>query len=92
MDDIIENARASIFAASDLSQGDLENTLNDMMGNSIDYSEVYLQSIRSESWGLEDGIVKDGSFSVDAGIGVRALSGEKTGFAYSAKKGYDCRP
>lgn len=83
MDDIVDVASSSILAASDLTRSDLENTLNDMMGNSIDYGEVYLQSVRSESWGLEDGIVKDGSFSVDAGIGVRALSGEKTGFAYS---------
>ena len=83
MDDVAELARESILGASDISQSDLENTLSDMMGNTIDYAEVYLQSVRSESWGLEDGIVKDGSFSVDAGIGVRALSGEKTGFAYS---------
>ncbi len=41
-----------------------------------------MQSVRSEAWGLEDGIVKDGSFAVDAGMGLRALSGEKTGFAY----------
>jgi TldD protein len=83
MDDIVDIARSHILGASDLTQSDLENTLTDMMGNSIDYGEVYLQSVRSESWGLEDSIVKDGSFSVDAGIGVRALSGEKTGFAYS---------
>ncbi len=83
MDDVAELARESILGASDISQGDLESTLSDMMGHQIDYGEVYLQSVRSESWGLEDGIVKDGSFSVDAGIGVRALSGEKTGFAYS---------
>ena len=83
MDDVTELARENILAASDISMSDLEGTINDMMGNHIDYGEVFLQSIRSESWGLEDGIVKDGSFSVDAGIGVRALSGEKTGFAYS---------
>ena len=53
-----------------------------MLGHQVDYAEVYLQSTRSESWGLEDGIVKDGSFNVDAGLGVRALSGERTGFAY----------
>ena len=83
MDQTITLAQNEILAASDISIGDLEGTIDDMMGNSIDYGEVFLQSIRSESWGLEDGIVKDGSFSVDAGIGVRALSGEKTGFAYS---------
>ncbi len=83
MQDVVEQASENILGHSDISQQDIERTLEDMMGNRIDYAEVYLQSVRSESWGLEDGIVKDGSFSVDAGIGVRALSGEKTGFAYA---------
>lgn len=83
MSDVFDSARDHILGASDISSADLEATLGSMMGHAIDYGEVYLQSVRSESWGLEDGIVKDGSFSVDAGIGVRALSGEKTGFAYS---------
>lgn len=83
MDQTIALAQETLLGASDISMSDLETTIADMMGNTIDYGEVFLQSLRSESWGLEDGIVKDGSFSVDAGIGVRALSGEKTGFAYS---------
>ena len=83
MSDVFDLARESILGASDIGMADLEQTLGNLMTHSIDYGEVYLQAIRSESWGLEDGIVKDGSFAVDAGIGVRALSGEKTGFAYS---------
>ncbi len=83
MSDVYDAARESILGASDIGMADLEQTLGNLMTHSIDYGEVYLQAIRSESWGLEDGIVKDGSFSVDAGIGVRALAGEKTGFAYS---------
>lgn len=83
MNDITSAAEAQLLDGSDISLADLELSLGDMMGNAIDYGEVYLQSVRSESWGLEDGTVKDGSFSVDAGIGVRALSGEKTGFAYA---------
>ncbi len=83
MSDVYDSARESILGASDIGMADLEQTLGGLMTHSIDYGEVYLQAIRSESWGLEDGIVKDGSFSVDAGIGVRALAGEKTGFAYS---------
>ncbi len=83
MSDVYDAARESILGASDIGMADLEQTLGSLMTHSIDYGEVYLQAIRSESWGLEDGIVKDGSFSVDAGIGVRALAGEKTGFAYS---------
>ena len=75
-------AREQLLGKSDLQQEDLESALGDMLGHSIDFAELYLQCVRSEAWGLEDGIVKDGSFSVDAGIGVRALAGEKTGFAY----------
>ncbi len=83
MTDVYAAAQDQILGASDIGIEDLQQTLDSMMSHSIDYGEVYLQSVRSESWGLEDGIVKDGSFSVDAGIGVRALAGEKTGFAYS---------
>ena len=53
------------------------------MGPSIDAADLYFQHSRSESWVLEDGIVKDGSHSIEQGVGVRAMSGEKTGFAYS---------
>jgi TldD protein len=57
--------------------------LGDVMGHAVDYADVYFQLIREESWALEDGIVKDGAHSIDHGVGVRALSGEKAGFAYS---------
>jgi TldD protein len=53
------------------------------MGHAVDYADVYFQLIREESWALEDGIVKDGAHSIDHGVGVRALAGEKAGFAYS---------
>jgi TldD protein len=72
-----------LLAESDIDESALQRTLDDLLTHQVDYGEVFLQSMRSESWGLEDGIVKDGSFSVDAGIGVRALAGEKTGFAYA---------
>lgn len=62
---------------------DLVTTLESMMSHQIDFAEMYFQSSRHESWMLEDGIVKDASFSSDKGVGIRALSGEKTGFAYS---------
>lgn len=75
-------AESAILGGTDISRSDLEHALMQMQDRQVDYGEVYLQSLHSESWGLEDGIVKDGSFSVDAGLGVRALSGEKTGFAY----------
>ncbi len=74
---------ATFFAGTDIEQADVEHALGSLLGHQIDYGEIFLQKIRSESWGLEDGIVKDGSFSVDAGIGVRSIKGEKTGFAYT---------
>ena len=49
----------------------------------IDDADLYFQSTRHEGWSLEEGIVKSGSFSIDQGVGVRALAGEKTAFAYS---------
>ena len=49
----------------------------------MDYADLYFQSTYSESWVLEDGIIKEGSFDIDRGVGVRAMSGEKTGFAYA---------
>ena len=74
---------STFLAGTDIEQADVENALGSLLGHQIDYGEIFLQKIRSESWGLEDGIVKDGSFSVDAGIGVRSVKGEKTGFAYT---------
>jgi len=66
-----------------LGSTDLVNILESMMTHRIDFAEMYFQSSRHESWMLEDGIVKDASFSCDKGVGIRALSGDKTGFAYS---------
>jgi len=62
---------------------DLSRLLESMLSHKIDFAELFFQSARHESWVLESGIVKDASFSSDKGVGVRALTGEKTGFAYS---------
>lgn len=62
---------------------DLEQGLASLFQGSIDYADIYLQSSHHESWVLEDSIVKSGSFSIDRGLGVRAVEGEKTGFAYA---------
>ena len=66
-----------------LGEQQLSRTLGDIMKGGIDYADLYFQVSRQESWSLEDGIVREGSFSHDQGVGVRAVSGEKTGFAYS---------
>lgn len=61
----------------------LQGVLNHIMTHEIDYADLYFQYSRAESWGLEEGQVKSGNFSIDQGVGVRAVSGEKTAFAYS---------
>ena len=54
-----------------------------MIVNDIDYADLYFESSQAEAWVLEEGIIREGSHSIDQGVGVRAVSGEKTGFAYS---------
>jgi TldD protein len=61
----------------------LQTVFGQIMSHRIDYADLYFQYSRSESWSLEEGIVKSGSFNIDQGVGVRAVSGEKTAFAYS---------
>ena len=66
-----------------LDEQQLGRTLGSMMQGSVDYADLYFQVSRRESWTVEDRIIREGSFSLDQGVGVRAVSGEKTGFAYS---------
>lgn len=72
-----------LLTQSHLDRADLEKTLATVYQHHIDYADLYFQSSRHESWVLEDGIVKDGSYNIERGVGVRAISGEKTGFSYS---------
>ncbi len=79
----LEIAKASLLEPADLSERTLEQILAGMLGNQVDAADLYFQSSHNESWVLEDGIVKEGAHNIERGVGVRALSGEKTGFAYS---------
>jgi TldD protein len=83
MTELITQAEQRLLRPGGLSAGDLDGVFTRLMGPSIDAADLYFQHSRSESWVLEDGIVKDGNYSIEQGVGVRALSGEKTGFAYS---------
>ncbi len=83
MSQTLINTSNEFLAEGGLDSSDLVTTLESMMSHQIDFAEMYFQSSRHESWMLEDGIVKDASFSSDKGVGIRALSGDKTGFAYS---------
>ncbi len=67
----------------DLDDNTLARLLGQVCTHQVDYADFYFQGSIHESWVLEDGIVKDGSYNIDQGVGVRAISGEKTGFAYS---------
>jgi TldD protein len=66
-----------------LTESHLTRALNEIKAHQVDEADLYFQYTRSEGWSLEEGIVKTGSFSIDQGVGVRAVSGEKTAFAYS---------
>lgn len=80
---IIDIVQANLLASNGLSVNDLERVLGHLLGHQIDSGDLYFQSVKHESFLLEDGIVKEGCFNLDHGVGVRAISGEKTGFAYS---------
>jgi TldD protein len=73
----------TLLAPVGLATSDLDRVMQHLLGAGVDTADIYLQATRHESWGLEDGIVKEGSHSIDQGAGIRAVSGEKTGFAYS---------
>lgn len=82
--DTLQLARATLLTPVGLTDQQLESVLQKkILGKNIDAADIYVQASQVESWALEDGIIKSGSFCIDRGIGVRAISGEKTGFAYS---------
>ncbi|MFN0039984.1 MAG: metalloprotease TldD [Burkholderiales bacterium] len=76
-------AESMLLTPNGLRPADLFGALNQAMDGGADYADFYFQYSRSEGWSLEEGIVKSGSFHIDQGVGVRAVSGEKTAFAYS---------
>lgn len=79
----IDTANDILLSPSGLGVNDLQNVLDQMMGHSINRADLYFQTSRHESWVLEDGIVKEGNYNIEQGVGVRAVSAEKTGFSYS---------
>lgn len=79
----LDIARETLLAPAGLNESSLEQAFSRLIGPSVDAADLYFQSSRHESWALEDGIIKQGTHSIDQGVGVRVVSGEKTGFAYS---------
>lgn len=80
---LLAQAQKTLLTPYGLNVADLTKVFGKIMVHQVDYADLYFQYTRSEAWSLEEGIVKAGSFSIDEGVGVRALSGEKTAFAYS---------
>ena len=80
---LLATAQNTLLAPYSLDQNALDRVFGQIMTHKVDYADLYFQYSRSEGWSLEEGQVKSGSFSIDQGVGVRALSGEKTAFAYS---------
>src|ERR1700712_4138761 len=76
-------ARDVLLTPFGLDESKLIKVLGTMFTHKVDYADLYFQVTKSEGWSLEEGIVKTGSFSIDQGVGVRAISGDKTAFAYS---------
>jgi TldD protein len=79
----LATARALLLEPFGLDESHLTQALAEIRAHKVDDADLYFQYTRSEGWSLEEGIVKTGSFSIDQGVGVRAVSGEKTAFAYS---------
>jgi TldD protein len=76
-------AKSLLLEPFGLDETHLRRALDDIQAHRVDDADLYFQYTRNEGWSLEEGIVKTGSFSIDQGVGVRAVSGEKTAFAYS---------
>ena len=83
MSQSLQIAESRLLLPAGLDASGLERTFGTLLGPGIDFGDLYFQHARRENWTVEDGIVKDGAHSIEQGVGVRAISGEKTGFAYS---------
>lgn len=80
---IFEQVEQQLLLPADLQSQDIEKVLSSAMRPGIDFADLYFQRAQSENWLMDDGIIKDGGYHLEQGVGVRACSGEKTGFAYS---------
>ena len=80
---LFQTAQSTLLAPYSLEANQLSRVFGELMKRDIDFADLYFQHATSEGWSLEEGIVKSGSFAIEQGVGVRAISGEKTAFAYS---------
>ena len=82
MSSTLENVSSQILQPTGLDIECLDKFLGGLYSNNIDAGDLYFQTSQQESWVMDDGIIREGSFNIEKGVGVRAISGEKTGFAY----------
>ena len=82
-ENLLSTAQATLLAPYDLRPPVIDSVFDAILAHKVDYADLYFQYSRSEGWSLEEGIVKSGSFNIDQGVGVRAVAGDKTAFAYS---------
>ena len=80
---LLDQARRSLLEPAGIGENELARLMGQLMSARVDYADLYFQYSRHESWGLEEGQVKSGSHNIESGVGVRAVAGEKSGFAYS---------
>ncbi len=81
--EILNQVKQSLLLPNGMQDRDIDKIMDSMLSAQVDIADIYFQSSHFESWVLEGGIVKEGSHSIEQGVGVRVVSGEKTGFAYS---------
>ncbi|MEQ1545739.1 metalloprotease TldD [Methyloglobulus sp.] len=81
--ELLAQARQTILAPTGMQDSDIQKIMNQLLSVPVDAADIYFQTSHSESWVMEGGIIKEGSHNIEQGAGVRAVAGEKTGFAYS---------
>ena len=79
----LKTVKSTILESAQLHEADISKIVESIHSKGIDIADLYFQVNRQESWAMEDGKIKEGAFSLDKGVGVRVVSGDKTGFAYS---------
>ena len=79
----LEKASRQLLSPTGIERRDIEKTLGQIIVHDIDYADLYFEYSRAETWVLEEGIIREGSHSIDQGVGIRAVSGDKSGFAYA---------
>jgi len=83
MSTILQTVDQVVLQPAELSLDQINLTLDSLNQHHIDAGDLYFQVSQQESWVMDDGIIREGSFNIENGVGIRAVSGEKTGFAYS---------